>query len=286
MGEPVCGSNGETFLNECLLQMATCINKDQVTKMSPGRCELDVSEVENEAHFAVRKLSNKFKNSNRWALKDVLSGSKVQDGVHLTLRLQETDCLKTQRSDAPCPIREGSPRRCEITVKNTTRGLTIKKNECNADVVTLCDECPEDAMDIAKYAVKEITDEFEESNEWALQHIEKVKTKVVKGKYIVYDLSLHMTETTCNRGTAGVYSENCLLRTTGNLQPHYISLLQPDMGCEHCQRGSSVHYGKPIPALHTPARHRACCRPPSSSPWQTGRGGAGQGGRWGRLRQR
>merc|ERR1711936_989819 len=146
--DPVCGTNGQTFLNDCLLKMASCINKDQVTKMSPGRCELDVSEVENEAHFAVRKLSNKFKNSNRWALKDVLSGSKVQDGVHLTLRLQETDCLKTQRSDAPCPIREGSPRRCEITVKNTTRGLTIKKNECNADVVTLCDECPEDAMDM------------------------------------------------------------------------------------------------------------------------------------------
>ena len=33
-------------------------------------------------------------------------------------------------------------------------------------------------MEIAKYAVKEITDDFEESNEWALQHIDKVKSKV------------------------------------------------------------------------------------------------------------
>ena len=42
----------------------------------------------------------------------------------------------------------------------------------------MCDDCPEDSMEIAKYAVKEITDDFEESNEWALQHIDKVKSKV------------------------------------------------------------------------------------------------------------
>ena len=46
-------------------------------------------------------------------------------------------------------------------------------------VVTLCDTCPEDSMDIAKYAVNEITSDFEESNEWALQHVEKFKSKVV-----------------------------------------------------------------------------------------------------------
>ena len=44
--------------------------------------------------------------------------------------------------------------------------------------MTLCDNCPEDTMEIAKYAVKEITDDFEESNEWALQHVDKVTSKV------------------------------------------------------------------------------------------------------------
>ena len=48
----------------------------------------------------------------------------------------------------------------------------------NSLVVTLCDTCPEDSLEIAKYAVKEITEDFEESNEWALQHIDKAKSKV------------------------------------------------------------------------------------------------------------
>ena len=48
----------------------------------------------------------------------------------------------------------------------------------NPPVVTLCDTCPEDSLEIAKYAVKEITEDFEESNEWALQHIDKAKSKV------------------------------------------------------------------------------------------------------------
>ena len=33
-------------------------------------------------------------------------------------------------------------------------------------------------MDIAKYAVKEITDEFDDEQEWALQHIEDMEVKV------------------------------------------------------------------------------------------------------------
>ena len=108
--DPVCGTNGQTFLNDCLLKMASCINKDQVTRMAAGRCELEASEVTEEAEFAVRTLSDRFKNQNRWALKDVLSGSKIQNGVRVTLRVQETDCLKTARSDAPCDVKGPSRR--------------------------------------------------------------------------------------------------------------------------------------------------------------------------------
>jgi hypothetical protein len=224
--EPVCGTNGETFLNECLLKMASCINKDQVTTLADGRCELDASEVEEEAAFAVRTLSDDFKSKNRWDLMDVVSGSKIQNGVRLTLRVKETGCLKTARADAECPTKEGPPRRCEITVNNSTRGFRIRQNQCNADVVTLCDTCPEDSMDIAKYAVNEITSDFEESNEWALQHVEKFKSKVVKGKYIIYNLSLHMTETSCSRGTPGVYSENCVLRASAPSNFCEVTVLQ------------------------------------------------------------
>ena len=35
---------------------------------------------------------------------------------------------------------------------------------------------------------------------------------MVKDKYIVYNLSLHMTETSCARGVRAVYTEDCKLR--------------------------------------------------------------------------
>ena len=47
-------------------------------------------------------------------------------------------------------------------------------------VVTICDECYEDAEDtleIAKFAVERITRNFD-SNKWALQHIANAQTKV------------------------------------------------------------------------------------------------------------
>ena len=47
-------------------------------------------------------------------------------------------------------------------------------------VVTRCDDCYEDAedsLDIAKFAVKEITADFD-SNKWVLQHIARSQTKV------------------------------------------------------------------------------------------------------------
>ena len=78
--------------------------------MAAGRCELEASEVTEEAEFAVRTLSDRFKNKNRWALKDVVSGSKIPNGVRVTLRLQETDCLKTARSDAPYDVKGPSRR--------------------------------------------------------------------------------------------------------------------------------------------------------------------------------
>ena len=34
----------------------------------------------------------------------------------------------------------------------------------------------------------------------------------MKDKYIVYNLSIHMTETSCARGVRSVYSDNCKLR--------------------------------------------------------------------------
>ena len=51
-------------------------------------------------------------------------------------------------------------------------------------VVTLCDECYEDAEDtleIAKFAVERITRNFD-SNKWALQHIAKAQTKVTQSQ--------------------------------------------------------------------------------------------------------
>ena len=51
--------------------------------------------------------------------------------------------------------------------------------QCGAGVVTFCEECEdEDVLNIAKYAVSEITDDFDKSNEWALEHVAKVQQQV------------------------------------------------------------------------------------------------------------
>ena len=53
-------------------------------------------------------------------------------------------------------------------------------SQCGASVVTFCAGCSqdEDVAEIAKFAVKEITEDFDQSNEWALQHVAKVQQTV------------------------------------------------------------------------------------------------------------
>ena len=116
---PVCGSNGKTYLNECLLKMSACINNYSVRSMTEGRCELDAEQIENEAEFATKKFSDKFESSHKWELKNVVSGKKVPNGVKLKLNLQETNCLKSERSTLPCPTADGPERLCEATVFRT-----------------------------------------------------------------------------------------------------------------------------------------------------------------------
>ena len=103
--------------------------------------------------------------------------------------------------------------------------------------------------EIAKFAVKEITEDFDESNEWALQHVAKVQQtvrylkemcwselrrsiQVVKDKYIVYNLSLHMTESNCARGVRSVYTEDCKL--TARAPTNYCEV-NPVLPCYHGQ---------------------------------------------------
>ena len=52
--------------------------------------------------------------------------------------------------------------------------------QCGASVVSFCAGCSqdEDVVEIAKFAVQEITEDFDQSNEWALQHVAKVQQTV------------------------------------------------------------------------------------------------------------
>ena len=43
--------------------------------MVDGRCELEKEELDTEARFATRLLSEKFKDSNKWHLQNVITGS-------------------------------------------------------------------------------------------------------------------------------------------------------------------------------------------------------------------
>ena len=127
--DPVCGDNGKTYLNECLLQMSACINQHSVKKMTEGRCEVDAEQVLTEVNFATRTISNKFKSNQKWELKSVVSGKKVPHGVKLRLNLQETDCLKSERSSDPCPSSEGPERLCEATVFRARGSLRLAEPE-------------------------------------------------------------------------------------------------------------------------------------------------------------
>ena len=58
--------------------------------------------------------------------------------------------------------------------------VLTRVSQCGAGVVTFCSQCnqDEDVLEIAKYAVTEITEDFDQSNEWALQHVAKVHQQV------------------------------------------------------------------------------------------------------------
>ena len=82
-------------------------------------------------------------------------------------------------------------------------------------MVTACPECEDDEMaELGKFAVQEVTADWGESGAWALQHIRSVRTKVVPGRYVVYNLALYMAESTCTRGVVNVYSESCSITRT------------------------------------------------------------------------
>jgi len=233
--QPVCGTNGKTYLNECLLNMSACINGYQVEKLSDGQCELDEKRVEMEARFAATLLTKKFKDDQRWQIQEIVSGKKVPAGVKLQLKVRETECFKADvtRSERDCAGAEEDAesrpvRNCEVTVAQTRNILNVKESQCVADVVTRCDGCyddAEDTLEIAKFAVERITKNFD-SNKWALQHIAKAQTKVVKDKYIVYNLSLHMSETSCPTSVTRVYSGNCWVNTRAPTNYCDITVLQ------------------------------------------------------------
>ena len=46
----------------------------KVEKLSDGQCELDEKRVETEARFAASTLTRKFKDDQRWQIKDIVSG--------------------------------------------------------------------------------------------------------------------------------------------------------------------------------------------------------------------
>ena len=69
-----------------------------------------------------------------------ISGKKVPSGVKLQLKVQETECFKTDvaRSERDCAgaaaDAEARPvRNCEVTVAQTRNTLNVEESQCVAD---------------------------------------------------------------------------------------------------------------------------------------------------------
>ena len=130
--QPVCGTNGKTYLNECLLTMSACINGYKADKLFDGRCELEKEDIEAEAEFAAEAVSDKFNDDYKWRLQSIVSGKQVAEGVRLQLSVQETECLKQARSCPPGYDLEdgGAVRNCEVTVGMIRNKLRVKDSQC------------------------------------------------------------------------------------------------------------------------------------------------------------
>ena len=176
---PVCGSQrgaATTFLNRCLMEAAACIARTTITLVAETTCELEAEELEEVAGEMEVALRDAFPSPRRWAVSGVGGGVRREGGgVTVKVGLRETTCLKTARQDLECGEREGvGERRCEVEVE----GRTVGKVECEAGVVTACDQCSPEEVEVAKVAVRAVTSGYRDSKEWALQHLAAASTQV------------------------------------------------------------------------------------------------------------
>lgn len=210
---PVCGSQAgipTTFLNSCLMEAAACISRSSIHLVADKPCELEPAEVDSLAGKVMGKLRDSFPNPRRWVVNGLKAAQREEGGgTRLSLGIQESQCLKTARAREVCPAREGAKeRRCVATFKNGK----VRDVACEAAAITLCDGCHESEVDLAKLAVREITNKWP-SKQWALQHLAAAKKQEVGGKYVKHKLSLHMSESSCSREVEDVYSDpSCVLR--------------------------------------------------------------------------